>query len=49
MAANPPARPPAARPQVWNPSFDVAPAPLIEGIITERGLVAKVDGAFQVG
>jgi methylthioribose-1-phosphate isomerase len=26
---------------VWNPSFDVAPAPLIEGIVTEKGLVPK--------
>jgi hypothetical protein len=33
---------------VWNPSFDVAPAALIEGIITERGLVPKEGGAFQV-
>jgi len=24
--------------QVWNPAFDVAPANLIEGIITERGV-----------
>ena len=34
-------RPPPAR-QVWNPSFDVAPASLITGIITERGLIPKV-------
>lgn len=26
---------------VWNPSFDVTPATLIEGIITERGLVPR--------
>lgn len=26
---------------VWNPSFDVTPAQLIEGIITERGVVPK--------
>ncbi|PNG99051.1 Methylthioribose-1-phosphate isomerase, partial [Tetrabaena socialis] len=32
---------------VWNPSFDVAPGSLIEGIITEQGLVPKKDGAFQ--
>jgi hypothetical protein len=25
----------------WNPSFDVTPATLIEGIITERGLVPR--------
>jgi len=28
--------------QVWNPSFDVAPASLITGIITERGMIPKV-------
>ncbi|KXZ55583.1 hypothetical protein GPECTOR_2g1133 [Gonium pectorale] len=33
---------------VWNPSFDVAPGALIEGIITEKGMVPKQDGAFQV-
>ena len=27
--------------QVWNPSFDVTPAALITGIITEQGLVPK--------
>lgn len=27
--------------QVWNPSFDVAPAKLIAGIITEKGVVPK--------
>ncbi|KAG1677121.1 hypothetical protein FOA52_000927 [Chlamydomonas sp. UWO 241] len=27
--------------QVWNPSFDVAPAPFIMGIITEKGLIPK--------
>ena len=30
--------------QVWNPSFDVTPAALITGIITERGLVPKAPG-----
>jgi hypothetical protein len=30
---------------VWNPSFDVTPAPLIEGIITERGLVPRAAGS----
>ena len=29
--------------QVWNPSFDVTPASLITGIITEAGLVRKTD------
>ncbi|EFJ49530.1 eukaryotic translation initiation factor 2B alpha [Volvox carteri f. nagariensis] len=34
---------------VWNPSFDVAPCGLIEGIITERGMIPKTkDGVFQV-
>lgn len=27
--------------QVWNPSFDVTPADLIAGIITEKGMVPK--------
>ncbi|GAB4820785.1 hypothetical protein N2152v2_007831 [Parachlorella kessleri] len=31
----------AAEIDVWNPSFDVTPAPLIEGIITEHGLVPR--------
>ncbi|KAL4857971.1 Methylthioribose kinase 1 [Chlorella vulgaris] len=30
---------------VWNPSFDVTPATLIEGIITERGLVPRAAGS----
>lgn len=35
--------------QVWNPSFDVTPAELIEGIITEKGLVPKLpSGGFDV-
>ena len=34
--------------QVWNPCFDVTPASLIEGIITEQGLVPKKNGAFDV-
>ncbi|GFR48766.1 hypothetical protein Agub_g10587 [Astrephomene gubernaculifera] len=33
---------------VWNPSFDVAQAPLIAGIITEKGMIPKKEGAFQV-
>lgn len=35
---------------VWNPSFDVAPAKLIEGIVTEKGLVPKdkEGGSFRV-
>jgi 5-methylthioribose kinase len=36
--------------RVWNPSFDVTPAALLEGIITERGLVSRASakGPFQV-
>eukprot|EP00698_Gefionella_okellyi_P005484 TRINITY_DN15014_c0_g1_i1.p1 TRINITY_DN15014_c0_g1~~TRINITY_DN15014_c0_g1_i1.p1 ORF type:complete len:366 (-),score=73.97 TRINITY_DN15014_c0_g1_i1:182-1279(-) len=30
--------------QVWNPSFDVTPAALITGIITERGVITKQEG-----
>ncbi|EGD74153.1 methylthioribose-1-phosphate isomerase [Salpingoeca rosetta] len=29
----------------WNPAFDVTPASLITGIVTERGVVKKPDGA----
>jgi methylthioribose-1-phosphate isomerase len=32
---------------VWNPAFDVTPAELIDGVITERGVVEKVDGKFD--
>ncbi|KAL4457683.1 hypothetical protein ABPG75_012548 [Micractinium tetrahymenae] len=35
----------AAEIGVWNPSFDVTPATLIEAIITERGLVAKASAS----
>jgi methylthioribose-1-phosphate isomerase len=35
---------------VWNPAFDVTPAELIDGIITEVGVVEKDgDGKFQLG
>ena len=36
---------------VWNPSFDVTPAALIAGIITEKGVCAKKPGdvQFEVG
>lgn len=34
--------------QVWNPCFDVTPAKLIEGIITEKGLLPKKNGVFDV-
>lgn len=35
---------------VWNPSFDVTPASLIEGIITERGMAPRTSphSAFQL-
>ncbi|KAL9633096.1 MAG: hypothetical protein Q9164_004904 [Protoblastenia rupestris] len=34
--------------QAWNPSFDVTPAELIDGIITEKGVVEKhADGLFH--
>ncbi len=34
---------------VWNPSFDVTPAALIDGIITEVGVVEKgPDGQFHM-
>ena len=29
---------------VWNPAFDVAPADLITGIITEVGVAKKAEG-----
>lgn len=37
----------AAELPVWNPSFDVTPAALIEGIITEKGMAPRVSG-FQL-
>lgn len=34
---------------VWNPAFDITPAALIDGIITEVGVVEKgEDGLFQM-
>ena len=32
---------------VWNPAFDVTPAELIDGVITECGVVEKIGGAFD--
>jgi methylthioribose-1-phosphate isomerase len=32
---------------VWNPAFDVTPADLIDGVITECGVVEKVNGVFD--
>lgn len=34
--------------QVWNPAFDVTPAQLITGIITEHGIIQQRDGAIDV-
>ncbi|KAJ9619412.1 S-methyl-5-thioribose-1-phosphate isomerase [Knufia peltigerae] len=34
---------------VWNPAFDVTPADLIDGVITEVGVVVKVEGRFEFG
>jgi methylthioribose-1-phosphate isomerase len=33
---------------VWNPAFDVTPAELIDGIITENGVIEKKDGKFTL-
>lgn len=33
---------------VWNPAFDVTPAELIDGIITEVGVVEKEQGLFDL-
>ncbi|GJN91072.1 hypothetical protein Rhopal_004087-T1 [Rhodotorula paludigena] len=33
--------------QAWNPAFDVTPASLIEGIVTEVGVAEKQDGAQE--
>ena len=34
--------------QAWNPAFDVTPAELIDGIVTEKGVVEKkTDGRFH--
>ena len=34
--------------KTWNPAFDVTPASLIDGIVTEVGVVEKVDGVFEL-
>lgn len=35
---------------VWNPAFDITPAALIDGIITEKGVVEKdASGNFHLG
>lgn len=34
---------------MWNPGFDVTPAKLIQGIITEKGVIERgPDGCFDV-
>ncbi len=34
---------------MWNPGFDVTPAELIQGIITEKGVIERApDGCFDV-
>lgn len=38
----------AAKTKAWNPAFDVTPAELIDAIVTEVGVVEKVDGAFKL-
>lgn len=34
--------------KAWNPSFDVTPAELIDGIVTEVGVVEKIKGVFDL-
>jgi len=34
--------------EVWNPSFDVTPHELIDGIVTEEGVITKVNGEFDL-
>lgn len=33
----------ASETQAWNPAFDVTPAWLIDGVVTEKGVVEKID------
>lgn len=33
---------------IYNPSFDVTPADLIRGIVTEKGVVEVVDGKVDL-
>jgi methylthioribose-1-phosphate isomerase len=32
---------------VWNAAFDVTPASLITGIVTEKGVIVKKDGETE--
>ncbi len=34
--------------QVWNPAFDVTPSSLIQGIITEQGIVQHKGGGIDM-
>lgn len=34
--------------EVWNPSFDITPHDVIDGIVTEDGVVTKVNGEFDL-
>ena len=34
--------------EVFNPAFDVTPASLITGIITEKGVISPIDGVFDI-
>ena len=38
----------AANTNAWNPAFDVTPADLIDGIVTEVGVVEKENGLFNL-
>lgn len=39
----------AAGAEVWNPSFDVTPAALIDALVTERGVVLRPDAEKMAG
>jgi methylthioribose-1-phosphate isomerase len=32
---------------VWNPAFDITPAALIDGVVTDLGVVESVDGIYD--
>lgn len=34
--------------EVWNPSFDITPHEVIDGIVTEDGVITKVNGEFDL-
>ena len=38
----------AANTKAWNPAFDVTPAALIDGIVTEVGIVENVNGVLDM-